>query len=91
MEDKQTRYPRTNNAYLKTNCDDEKRVDAMLAECEKMEDELKYGNYLIKSISNAIKYWEDVSEHDCECRFPIGGCLKCDMIRIREGIERLTK
>jgi hypothetical protein len=91
IDDKQTRYPRANNAYHKAKRDNEERVDALLAECEKMEDELRDRNYLIKTISHTVNYWEEVSEHDCECRFPIGGCLKCDMRRIREGIEKLTQ
>tara|TARA_R110000868_G_scaffold203990_2_gene452008 strand:- start:137 stop:412 length:276 start_codon:yes stop_codon:yes gene_type:complete len=91
MENKQTRYPRTNNAYLKANRDNEKRVDAMLAECEKMEDELRDLSCLVETISHTVNYWEGVSDHVCECRFPIGGCLKCDMRKIREGIERLKQ
>jgi hypothetical protein len=34
------KYPRTNNAYHKSHCDNADRIDALLAECEKMEDEL---------------------------------------------------
>jgi hypothetical protein len=34
------KYPRTNNAYHKSRRDNSDRIDALLAECEKMEDEL---------------------------------------------------
>jgi hypothetical protein len=41
IDDKQTIYPRTNKDYHQARRDNEDRVDALLAECEKMEDELR--------------------------------------------------
>ena len=35
------KYPRTNNAYHKSRGDNSDRIDALLAECEKMEGELR--------------------------------------------------
>ena len=35
---------------------------------------------LLKSI-DTLKYWEGVSDHFCECKLPIGSCLKCEMMR----------
>jgi hypothetical protein len=37
---REMKYPRTNNAYHKSRRDNSDRIDALLAECEKMEDEL---------------------------------------------------
>jgi len=41
---------------------------------------------LIKAIE-PLKYWRDISECDCSCPLPQGGCLRCDL----ERILKLTK
>jgi len=38
---------------------------------------------LIKAI-DPLKYWRDISECDCSCPLPQGGCLRCDLNRILE-------
>jgi len=45
---------------------------------------------LVKSI-DTLKYWEGVSDHFCECRLPIGSCLKCDMMRTIETLKDTLK
>ena len=32
-------------------------------------------------IEQSLMYWRDIAECECESEYPIGGCLKCDMIR----------
>ena len=36
---------------------------------------------LIKAIE-PLEYWRDISECDCSCPLPQGGCLRCDLNRI---------
>jgi len=36
---------------------------------------------LIKAVE-PLKYWRDISECDCSCPLPQGGCLRCDLNRI---------
>jgi hypothetical protein len=38
-------------------------------------------NSLIKAIE-PLEYWRDISECDCSCPLPQGGCLRCDLNRI---------
>jgi len=38
---------------------------------------------LIKAIK-PLEYWRDISECDCSCPLPQGGCLRCDLNRILE-------
>jgi len=38
---------------------------------------------LIKAVE-PLKYWRDISECDCSCPLPQGGCLRCDLNRILE-------
>ena len=36
---------------------------------------------LIKAVE-PLEYWRDISECDCSCPLPQGGCLRCDLNRI---------
>ena len=53
MDREEMKYPRTNNAYHKARRDNSERIDALLAECEKMEDELKENRKLQIRIYNS--------------------------------------
>ena len=46
----------------------------------------KQRDSLIKAIE-PLEYWRDISECDCSCPLPQGGCLRCDL----ERILKLTK
>jgi len=41
----------------------------------------KQRDSLIKAIE-PLEYWRDISECDCSCPLPQGGCLRCDLNRI---------
>jgi hypothetical protein len=50
---------------------------------ERMIDAERQRDRLIKAVK-PLEYWRDISECDCSCPLPQGGCLRCDLNRILE-------
>jgi hypothetical protein len=49
--------------------------------------QIAYYSALVRLL-DACKYWQGVSECDCDSPLPTGGCLRCDM---DEAVELLTQ
>jgi uncharacterized protein YukE len=56
------KYPRTNNAYHKSRRDNSDRIDALLAECEKMEDELVAQGKLERELDSVTEQRDRLAE-----------------------------
>jgi len=76
-----TPTPRTDEFERATCCGNE----SSLKFARKLETELatvtEQRDKLIKAIE-PLEYWRDISECDCSCPLPQGGCLRCDLNRI---------
>jgi hypothetical protein len=62
------KYPRTNNAYHKSRRDNSDRIDALLAECEKMEDELAAQGKLERELTTVTEQRDRLAEALFMCR-----------------------
>ena len=40
---------------------------------------------------DSCRYWQGISECQCDSLFPIGGCLRCDMDKAIELLVRIIK
>jgi chromosome segregation ATPase len=59
---REMKYPRTNNAYHKSRRDNSDRIDALLAECEKMEDELAAQGKLERELATVTEQRDRLAE-----------------------------
>ena len=57
--------------------DEQCRISSVCREYQRQRDRL------IKAVE-PLEYWRDISECDCSCPLPQGGCLRCDLNRILE-------
>jgi hypothetical protein len=36
-----------------------------------------------------IDYWYGIEECVCDSQYPIGGCLKCDLVELQEELDKI--